>query len=116
MDIEQKMAEGKGRGYERWAKIHNLKQAAKTLSVYQQYGFTSPEQLEAAVDTAYQKMRQTSGDTRSRVGNEAAREKEVAAAGVGPTPRPRPPATGCGHRNPRKPAPHTGRPMRAILS
>ena len=28
--------------------------AAKTLSVYQQYGFTSPEQLEAAVDTAYQ--------------------------------------------------------------
>ena len=32
------------------------------------------------------------------------------------TPRPRPPATGCGHRNPRKPAPHTGRPMRAILS
>ena len=62
VDIEQKMAEGKGRGYERWAKIHNLKQAAKTLSVYQQYGFTSPEQLEAAVDTAYQKMRQTSGE------------------------------------------------------
>ena len=78
MDIEQKMAEGKGRGYERWAKIHNLKQAAKTLSVYQQYGFTSPEQLEAAVDTAYQEMRQTSGklktlETRSeerRVGKE----------------------------------------------
>ena len=61
VDIEQKMAEGKGKGYERWAKIHNLKQAAKTLSVYQQYGFTSPEQLEAAVDTAYQEMRQTSG-------------------------------------------------------
>ena len=38
VDIEQKKAEGKGRGYERWAKIHNLKQAAKTLSVYQQYG------------------------------------------------------------------------------
>ena len=64
-DIEQKMAEGKGRGYERWAKIHNLKQAAKTLSVYQQYGFTSPEQLEAAVDTAYQKMRQTSGELKA---------------------------------------------------
>ena len=31
-------------------KIHNLKQAAKTLNVYQQYGFTSPEQSEAAVD------------------------------------------------------------------
>ena len=39
--------------------------AAKTLSVYQQYGFTSPEQLEAAVDTAYQKMRQTSGELKA---------------------------------------------------
>ena len=29
--------------------------------MYQEYGFTSPEQLEAAVDTAYQEMRQTSG-------------------------------------------------------
>ena len=29
VDIEQKMAEGKGKGYERWAKIHNLKQAPR---------------------------------------------------------------------------------------
>ena len=41
--------------------MHNLKQMAATLNVYQEYGFTSPEQLEAAVDTAYQEMRQTSG-------------------------------------------------------
>ena len=65
VDIEQKKAEGKGRGYEHWAKIHNLKQAAKTLNVYQEYGFTSPEQLEAAVDTAYQEMRQTSGELKA---------------------------------------------------
>ena len=65
VDIEKKLAEGKGRGYEHWAKIHNLKQAAKTLNVYQQYGFTSPEQLEAAVDTAYQEMRQTSGELKA---------------------------------------------------
>ena len=61
LDIEQKKAEGKGRGYERWATMHNLKQMAATLNAYQEYGFTSPEQLEAAVDTAYQEMRQTSG-------------------------------------------------------
>ena len=61
VDIEKKLAEGKGRGYERWATMHNLKQMAATLNVYQQFGFTSPEQLEAAVDTAYQEMRQTSG-------------------------------------------------------
>ena len=65
VDIEQKMAEGKGRGYERWAAMHNLKQMAATLNVYQEYGFTSPEQLEAAVDTAYQEMRQTSGELKT---------------------------------------------------
>ena len=65
VDIEQKMAEGKGRGYERWATLHNLKQMAATLNVYQEYGFTSPEQLEAAVDTAYQEMRQTSGELKA---------------------------------------------------
>ena len=61
VDIAAKRAEGKGRGYEKWATMHNLKQMAATLNVYQEYGFTSPEQLEAAVDTAYQEMRQTGG-------------------------------------------------------
>ena len=65
VDIEQKKAEGKGRGYERWATMHNLKQMAATLNVYQEYGFTSPERLEAAVDTAYQEMRQTSGELKA---------------------------------------------------
>ncbi len=65
VDIEQKMAEGKGKGYEHWAKIHNIKQMAKTLNVYQEYGFTSPEQLEAAFDTAYEEMRQTSGELKT---------------------------------------------------
>ena len=65
VDIEQKKAEGKGRGYERWATMHNLKQMAATLNVYQEYGFTSPEQLEAAVDTAYQEMHQTSGELKA---------------------------------------------------
>ena len=65
VDIEQKKAEGKGRGYERWATMHNLKQMAATLNVYQEYGFTSPEQLEAAGDTAYQEMRQTSGELKA---------------------------------------------------
>ena len=65
VDIAAKRAEGKGKGYEHWAKIHNLKQAAKTLNVYQEYGFTSPEQLEAAIDTAYAEMRQTSGELKT---------------------------------------------------
>ena len=59
VDIEQKMAEGKGKGYERWAKIHNLKQAAKTLTIYQQYGFSSPEELDEACSAAYTAMRES---------------------------------------------------------
>ena len=81
VDIEQKMAEGKGKGYERWAKIHNLKQAAKTLTIYQQYGFSSPEQLEAAVATRLSGNAPDQRRTES-TGNEAAREKGVAATGT----------------------------------
>jgi hypothetical protein len=38
IDIETKMREGKGEGYARWAKIHNLKQMAKTLIYLQENG------------------------------------------------------------------------------
>ena len=41
VDIAAKRAEGKGRGYEKWATMHNLKQMAATVAVYQQYGFSS---------------------------------------------------------------------------
>ena len=46
VDIAAKKAEGKGRGYEKWATMHNLKQMAATLAAYQQYGFSSPEELD----------------------------------------------------------------------
>ena len=48
VDIAAKKAEGKGRGYEKWATLHNLKQMAATVSIYEESGFTSPEELEAA--------------------------------------------------------------------
>ena len=92
VDIEQKKAEGKGKGYEHWAKIHNIKQMAKTLNVYQQYGFTSPEQLEAVFDTAYEEMRQTSGELKT-LETKLQGKKELQRQ-VLPTPRPSPPATG----------------------
>ena len=43
VDIAAKRAEGKGRGYEKWATMHNLKQMSATLMLYQQYGFSSPD-------------------------------------------------------------------------
>ena len=53
VDREAKRAEGKGVGYDRWAAVHNLKQMAATVAAYEQYGFTSPEQLDAAITAAY---------------------------------------------------------------
>jgi hypothetical protein len=38
IDIQTKMREGKGAGYERWAKLHNLKQMAQTLIYLQEKG------------------------------------------------------------------------------
>ena len=52
VDIAAKKAEGKGRGYEKWATLHNLKQMAATMSVYEESGFSSPEELEAALTAA----------------------------------------------------------------
>ena len=52
VDIAAKKAEGKGRGYEKWATLHNLKQMAATMSIYEESGFSSPEELEAALAAA----------------------------------------------------------------
>ena len=52
VDIQKKLSEGKGTGYEKWAKIHNLKQAAKTVNFLSEHDFSSPEELEAALQEA----------------------------------------------------------------
>ena len=39
VDIAAKKAEGKGRGYEKWATLHNLKQMAAIMSIYEESGF-----------------------------------------------------------------------------
>ena len=51
VDIEAKRAEGKGRGYEHWAKVHNLQQMAKAKFLLDT-GFGSQEELDAAFATA----------------------------------------------------------------
>ena len=59
VDIAAKRAEGKGRGYEKWATMHNLKQMAATLAAYQQYGFASPDELDAALAAAHADMQES---------------------------------------------------------
>jgi len=52
IDIEAKMREGKGAGYQRWAKIHNLKQMAKTLIYLQEKGLDNYDVLKEKTSDA----------------------------------------------------------------
>lgn len=61
VDREAKRAEGKGIGYDRWAAVHNLKQMAATMSIYEESGFSSPEELEAALAAASVGLHETTG-------------------------------------------------------
>lgn len=56
IDIEAKLAAGKGGGYERWAKVFNVKQMAKTLLYLQEHGIKSCEELSARADAASEKL------------------------------------------------------------
>ena len=61
VDIEAKRAQGKGVGYQRWATLFNLKQEAQALNLYTESGFSSLEELEAAISAAFVEV-QTSAD------------------------------------------------------
>ena len=56
VDIEKKRAEGKGKGYEYWAKIFNLKQSANTLIYLQENGIHSIEELKSFRNGRYEQM------------------------------------------------------------
>lgn len=59
IDIEAKLAAGKGGGYERWAKVFNVKQMAKTLLYLQEHGIKSRAELTARADVASEKRSST---------------------------------------------------------
>jgi hypothetical protein len=54
--VDMEAAKEKGRGYENWATIHNLKNASRAYRIYQEMGFSSPEELDAACDAARDKV------------------------------------------------------------
>ncbi len=50
IDVQQKLAEGKGKGYENWAKVFNLKQMAKTVLYLQENGFADYDEFSKMAD------------------------------------------------------------------
>ena len=70
--VDMDAAKAKGRGYENWAKIHNLKNASRSHVLYEEMGFSSREELDAACDAARTKV----NDIRSRMKTVEATIKE----------------------------------------
>ncbi len=54
--VDVTAAKEKGKGYEHWAKKHNLKNASRAYLLYQEMGFESPEELAAACDATHEKL------------------------------------------------------------
>ena len=58
VDIQAKLAEGKGGGYERWAKKYNLKEMSKTLIFLQEHKIGSADELNERTAAATEKYHQ----------------------------------------------------------
>lgn len=56
IDIQARLQAGKGAGYERWAKVYNLKQMAAALQYLQENGLLSYEELEAKAAAASERF------------------------------------------------------------
>ena len=52
VDIQEKMAEGKGEGYKKWAAKHNLKEMSKTLLFLQEQKILSADELKERTEAA----------------------------------------------------------------
>ena len=73
IDIQAKMRQANSPGFERWAKIYNLKEMAKTVMYLQENGLTDFGELEKACDAAVQKFNDLSDRTKAA----SARMKDI---------------------------------------
>ena len=73
IDIEAKLSEGKGSGYERWAKVHNLKQMAQTINYLREHGLLNIAELQKRTDDVTSKYHELSDEIKSA----EARLKEI---------------------------------------
>ena len=74
IDIQAKLQEGKGKGYENWAKKFNLKQLASSMAYLSTHGIRTYEDLSKLVDDAVKK----NDELLARVQSAETRLKEIA--------------------------------------
>lgn len=68
LDIQEIIAKGKGPGYERWAKIHNVKQVSQTLIFLREHGIRD-----------YDELAKIAGEASAKFGEITARQKALEA-------------------------------------
>ena len=73
IDIEAKLSEGKGGGYERWAKVHNLKQMAQTINYLREQGLLDLNELKKRTSDITSKYHELS----DKIKRAEARIKEI---------------------------------------
>ena len=64
IDIQQRMAQGKGPAYERWAKVYNLKQMAAALQYLRENDLMDYEALAASTEKAVERFHTLSEELR----------------------------------------------------
>ena len=65
IDIQERMAQGKGPAYERWAKVYNLKQMAAALQFLQEHQLMEYDALATSTDAAVDRAHKLAGELRS---------------------------------------------------
>ena len=81
IDIQAKLTEGKGIGYERWAKKHNLKAMAQTLILLEEKGLTDEDALDqriAELDTKFHESLAVVKDLETRMADNKTLRSHVA--------------------------------------
>ena len=71
IDIEAKLQAGKGVGYERWAKVFNVKQMAQTYNYLREHGLLDYEELEARAAAATERYHALSAQIKAAEGRMA---------------------------------------------
>ena len=79
IDIQQRMAQGKGPAYARWAKVYNLKQMAAALQYLREHELADYAALEASTEAAVDRFHKLAGELRD---TEAALSKTARAYGA----------------------------------
>lgn len=80
IDIQEKILQGKGKGYEQWAKVFNLRQGSESINYMVEHGINSYEDLSAATEQLKSKvggLRAGIKDVEAELSDIAATRKQV---------------------------------------